>query len=441
MTSELSVYFENFLVGVVSVNSQLDISFRYSKRWLATKHHFPISVTMPLDEVGFPDAIVHPWLSNLLPEESQLSRVAKTLRLSSQDVIRILEEIGGDTVGALTFGKPSDTAQRKYETLNSFYKTNDSLDALEQHFSEIDSRPFLAGYNGIRISVAGGQKKTALTVIDALGHPVYRLPTKSDSLAINKSGAPSTLLVKPDNPHLLGMIENEVWCLKLAKSVGIDSAEATIIGEDTTKALAILRFDRKYGENGRIQRIHQEDFAQANGIYPFQKYEHVKPNRGLFGLSAKDLLSTIRHCRTGEAFALIDQFIFNILVANSDAHAKNYSLIFEDSSVPRLAPIYDVLTMLNWKHISKTYAQKIAGRTRTNTKIAGRHWKQFAKESGFRPTEVLGRVEELTDLILKNSAIVSEHIVTMSGALEAYVDQTASAVEKNVDRIRGKLHL
>lgn len=441
MMSELPVYFENFLVGVVSVSSQQNISFRYSKRWQSSKHQFPISVTMPVRDMEFPDSVVRPWLSNLLPEESQLSRVARTLRLSSQDVFEILVAIGGDTAGALTFGEPTDKAPQEYETLNSFYQTNDSHNALEQHFSDIENRPFLAGHNAIRISVAGGQKKTALAVIDSLGNPVYRLPEKGDVLAINKLGAPSTLIVKPDNPHMPGIVENEIWCLKLAKSVGIDSAEATIIGENTTKALAILRFDRKCGHNGNILRIHQEDFAQANGIYPFQKYEHVKPTRGLFGLSAKDLLSTTRHCRVVDTFTLLNQFIFNILIANSDAHAKNYSLIFKNSSIPSLAPIYDVMTVLNWRDISKTYAQKFAGRTRNNTKIAGRHWKQFAKDCGLRPAEVIGRVEELADLILRNSAVVSEDLVSMSGCFDAHVDQTARAVEKNVRRMRGKLHL
>ena len=441
MTHKLPVFYESFQIGIVSAPFGEDLSFRYTERWLATEGNFPISVTMPLVDDDFPEKVVLPWLTNLLPEESQLRQVAKALRLSSGDVIGILEEIGGDTAGALSFGTSRKKHLWKYDTLESFYRTNDSNSALEKHFRDIENRPFLAGQDKIRISVAGGQKKTALAVVDSVGTPVYRLPNRGDSLAITKSGAPSTLIVKPDNPILPGIVENEVWCLHLAKAVGIDSADSKIIGEGYSKAIAILRFDRRYGNNRQIKRIHQEDFAQANGLYPFQKYEHVKPARQLFGLSSNELLATARHCRTGDSLALLDQFIFNILVANSDAHAKNYSLTLSNSGPPSLAPMYDVLTVLNWKHVTKTYAQKIAGTSCNNNTIAGRQWEEFAKENGLRPTDVLGRVEELADRILTSSSQVSEEVVSMPGSLEANVYQTANAVEKNVRRMKGKLHL
>ena len=441
MTNKFPVFYDSFQVGIVSTPYQEEISFRYTERWLATKGNFPISLTMPLLDADFPEKVVLPWLTNLLPEESQLRQVAKVLRVSSRDVIGILEEIGGDTAGALSFGTPSKKHLRKYDTLESFYRTSDASSALEEHFRDIENRPFLAGQDEIRTSVAGGQKKTALAVVDSVGTPAYRLPNIGDSLAITKSGAPSTLIVKPDNPNLPGIVENEVWCLHLANAVGIDAADSKIIGEGSSKAIAILRFDRRYGNNNQIQRIHQEDFAQANSLYPFQKYEHVKPARQLFGLTSKELLATARHCRTDDSLALLDQFIFNVLVANSDAHAKNYSLIFSNSGTARLAPMYDILTVLNWKHITRIYAQKIAGRARNNNSIAGRHWKEFAKENGLRPTDVLGQVEEIADRILRISSQVSEEVVSMPGSLEANVFQTANVVEKNVRRMKGKLHL
>ena len=441
MTNKFPVFCESFQVGIVSALRREDVSFRYTERWLATEGNFPVSVTMPLVDADFPEKVVLPWLTNLLPEESQLRQIAKVLRVSSRDVIGILEEIGGDTAGALSFGTPNKKHLWKYDTLESFYRSNDSDSALEEHFRDIETRPFLAGQDEIRTSVAGGQKKTALAVVDSVGTPVYRLPNIGDSLAITKSGAPSTLIVKPDNPHLPGIVENEVWCLHLANAVGIDSADSKIIGEGSSKAIAILRFDRRYGGNKQIQRIHQEDFAQANGLYPFQKYEHVKPARQLFGLTSKELLATARHCGTDDSLALLDQFIFNVLVANSDAHAKNYSLIFSNADTPRLAPMYDVLTVLNWKHITRIYAQKIAGKARNNNSVAGRHWKEFAKENGLRPTDVLGQVEEIADRILRISSQVSEEVVSMPGSLEANVFQTANVVEKNVKRMKGKLHL
>ena len=175
------------------------------------------------------------------------------------------------------------------------------------------------------------------------GAPVLRLPREGDVLAIPLNGAPSTLIVKPDNPNLPGITENEVWCLRMAQAIGIEAAQATILQTSKRTAIGVLRYDRRVGRSGQLLRLHQEDFAQANGLPPGRKYE-----RGtLSGLDLKTLLETGRHVSASDALALLDQVIFNILVANTDAHAKNYSLILPVGAAPRLAPLYDVSTVLS----------------------------------------------------------------------------------------------
>jgi hypothetical protein len=44
-----------------------------------------------------------------------------------------------------------------------------------------------------------------------------------------------------------------------------------------------------------------------------------------------------------DALAVLDQVIINILVANNDAHAKNYSLTLPVVALPHLAPLYDAV--------------------------------------------------------------------------------------------------
>lgn len=137
--------------------------------------------------------------------------------------------------------------------------------------------------------------------------------------------------------------------------------------------------------------------------------------------------------------ALLDQVIFNILVANTDAHAKNYSLILPVGATPRLAPLYDVSSVLSWPHVVQSYAQSIAGKKRTPDLIAGRHWEAMAREIGYRPTDVRNRVQELVDKLVAGKVSVSADVAALPGATEGYVTQTAEAVEAAALRMAGRL--
>lgn len=413
----------------------MGLSLRYAERWLQTAGAFALSVTMPLRADPYPSDVISPWLANLLPEEEQLQVLTRSLGLDQADVLAVLAEIGGDTAGALSFGAATERALWVYKPLTTFYDTPDPRLALERHFEDLGRRPFLVGEEGVRQSLAGGQKKSALAVLAPDGAPVLRLPQEGDVLAVPLNGAPSTLIVKPDNPNLPGITENEVWCLRMARAIGIEAAQATILQSSKRTAIGVLRYDRRVGRSGQLLRLHQEDFAQANGLPPGRKYE-----RGtLPGLDLKTLLETGRHVSATDALALLDQVIFNILVANTDAHAKNYSLILPVGAAPRLAPLYDVSTVLSWPHVVKTYAQSIDGKKRNPDMVAGRHWEAIAREIGYRPADVKNRVQQIVDAMVANRAKVTAAVTVLPGATEGYVVQTAEAVEENALRMAGRL--
>ena len=435
MTTSVPVWFDDLAVGQVDVAADGSLSFGYSERWLLTAGAFPLSVAIPLRPEPYPSDVISPWLANLLPEEDQLKVLTRSLGLEQADVLAVLAAIGGDTAGALSFGAASDRAAWSYAPLTDFYHTADPKVALERHFEDLGRRPFLAGEDGVRQSLAGGQKKSALAVLDETGAPVLRLPQGGDVLAIPLNGAPSTLIVKPDNPNLPGITENEVWCLRMAQAIGIDAAQATIIQSSQRTAIGVLRYDRRIGRSGQLLRLHQEDFAQANGLPPGRKFE-----RGtLPGLNLKTLLETGRHVSAGDALALLDQVIFNIIVANTDAHAKNYSLILPVGATPRLAPLYDVSTVLSWPHVVQSYAQFIAGKKRQPDMIAGRHWEAIARDIGYRPTDVKNRVQQIVDAMVASNGKVTDEVSALPGATVGYVVETAEAVEKNALRIAGRL--
>lgn len=435
MTASVPIWFDDLAVGQVDVAADGSLSLRYAERWLQTTGAFPLSVTMPLRAAPYPSDVIFPWLANLLPEEEQLQVLTRSLGLDQADVLAVLSEIGGDTAGALSLGVSTDRALWAYKPLTSFYDTADPRLALERHFEDLGRRPFLVGEEGVRQSLAGGQKKSALAVLDPDGAPVLRLPQEGDVLAIPLNGASSTLIVKPDNPNLPGITENEVWCLRMAQAIGIEAAKATILQSSKRTAMGVLRYDRRVGRSGQLLRLHQEDFAQANGLPPGRKYE-----RGtLPGLDLKALLETGRHVSASDALALLDHVIFNILVANTDAHAKNYSLLLPVGAAPRLAPLYDVSTVLSWPHVAKTYAQSIDGKRRRPDMIAGRHWEAIAREIGYRPTDVKNRVQQIVDAMVANRARVTDYVTALPGATEGYVVQTAEAVEDNALRVAGRL--
>ena len=91
----------------------------------------------------------------------------------------------------------------------------------------------------------------------------------------------------------------------------------------------------------RALRLHQEDFAQALGIPASQKYERAGENHlaRMFDLLRRHSADPIR-----DMTRLWDQIVFNWLIGNTDAHVKNFSLLYSpDLRTLRLAPAYDLL--------------------------------------------------------------------------------------------------
>lgn len=191
MTVAVPIWFDGLAVGQVDVAADGSLSLRYTERWLEATGAFPLSVTMPLRADPYPSNIISPWLANLLPEEEQLQVLTRSLGLDQADVLAVLTEIGGDTAGALSFGVAADRAQWDYKPLTTFYDTADPHLALERHFDDLGRRPFLVGEEGVRQSLAGGQKKSALAVLGPDGAPVLRLHEVPINLVSSSPKAPA----------------------------------------------------------------------------------------------------------------------------------------------------------------------------------------------------------------------------------------------------------
>jgi serine/threonine-protein kinase HipA len=118
---QVPIWFDALHVADIEVATDGGLSLRYTERWRLAEGAFPLSVTMPLRAAPYPSEVIAPWLANLLPEEEQLRILTRSLGIDQADVLALLEQIGGDTAGALSFGAPTDRARWAWRPLTELY--------------------------------------------------------------------------------------------------------------------------------------------------------------------------------------------------------------------------------------------------------------------------------------------------------------------------------
>ena len=78
---------------------------------------------------------------------------------------------------------------------------------------------------------------------------------------------------------------------------------------------------------------------------------------------------------------LLDAAIFNLIIGNADAHAKNFSLLHLGGTIT-LAPLYDLLSTILYAELSPKLAMKIGGKA-VMADIEPRHWDRFASDTSW----------------------------------------------------------
>jgi serine/threonine-protein kinase HipA len=213
------------------------------------------------------------------------------------------------------------------------------------------------------------------------------------------NGSPSTHILRPDTRRLCGSVQNEAFCLTLARRVKIPTSNITTGQAGKRTYLLARRYDRA-DLGGRWRRLHQEDYCQALGKPPTAKYESNLT--GICGPTLKDMFELTRqHMLPSETVRLLDLIIFNVLVCNTDAHVKNYSIMLRGNGAS-LAPIYDVLCGDVWENVTKNMVQKIGSATRADD-LTRAQWQLFASECSLNPRQVLDRVAALAKLVIAES--------------------------------------
>ena len=412
----LSVYFEQRRVGTIDIDKN-GPGFTYDPGWVGLKGAFPISITMPLGSERIASGTFLPWAANLLPESVQLGTLGQLLGMARGDVIGLLSAIGGDTAGALSIGQPGRTASLYWHPIE---KPKD----LERLIEELPSKPFLVGDEGVSMSLAGVQTKLAVAV------------DQTGCVCIPMNGSPSTHILKPDAPRLWGSVQNEAFCLTLARRMKIPTPSVTTGQAGKRTYLLVKRFDRTE-VSGRWRRLHQEDYCQALGKPPSAKYEANQT--GIRGPALEDMFElTRRHMPSIDIVHLLDMVVVNVLACNTDAHAKNYAIIIRGNGAS-IAPMYDLMCGEVWENVTKNLAQKIAGKSR-GEHLNGRDWQLFARECGLNPRQVLDRVGTLAKSALAEAEAAASEVAAMPAGTHEVLDQTREAVERRARILLAQLH-
>jgi serine/threonine-protein kinase HipA len=403
--AELPIFYETRRVGTIETHED-GPSFVYEPEWLRTRGAFPLSILMPLSPRRTSPQIFEPWAANLLPEASQLRTVGRRLGAAPEDTIAILAEIGRDTAGALSIGKAGSSDP------GGWVPVPDAA-ALERIINELPSKPFLVGEDGVSMSLAGVQNKLGVAV------------NAEGQICIPHNGAPSTHILKPDSDNLFGGTQNEALCLVLASHCGLNASRVTTGKAGKRTYLLVTRYDR-IEQAGHWRRLHQEDFCQALGKPPSAKYEANQS--GINGPTLIDMFALTRNAmRAPDVLNLLDYVIFNILVCNTDAHAKNYSLMISGKGFS-LAPIYDVMCAAAWEGITRNLAQKIAGRNR-GEHLKRRHWETFAADCGLSAPRLIKRVEELANAVLRETTGAATEANAMPAGTHVMMPAFVEAIE------------
>lgn len=386
MARTLDVYLHQSLVGYLTQDDDGLMAFTYAERWLDHPEAIALSHSLPLRQQPFNRSECRAFFNGILPEEANRRAIAKNLGISANNDFAMLEEIGGECAGAITFlpmGAPFPESDSRYRPLTQ--------QELADILRSLPRRPLLAGEEGVRLSLAGAQDKIAVFVADG-------------SFFLPLGGAPSTHILKPAVEQFAGLVFNEAFCMRLSRAAGLPTANVELGVVDGVDYLLVERYDRLRTPSSaesisRMTRLHQEDFCQALGITSEHKYQ----NEG--GPSLQQCFALLRDVSSVPVLdlrSLLDGVIFNFLIGNNDAHGKNFSLLYQGASrrdlQVRLAPFYDLLSTVYYPDLAPKMAMKIGGEY-VSGKVMPRNFERLAEEAGLGKPFVKKRVHEMAETL------------------------------------------
>jgi serine/threonine-protein kinase HipA len=258
-----------------------------------------------------------------------------------------------------------------------------------------------------RISISGVQEKYSMA------------QNKNDLLLTGNRGSHILKPVPAERLELVSdMPANEHVSMQIAaQAFGIrTAANGMIFFDDGSPAYITRRFD--YKSDGSKYQL--EDFATLLGKSPEKEGDDFKYNA-----SYLDIAVLIQRYVAAAPVALVQFFqlvVCNYIIANGDAHLKNFSLIESDQGDYLLAPAYDLLcTALHTDDtILALHEGLYPGDHKEDSFVkSGSYTKTsfliFAEKTGVRPDIASGIIDEIMNSVVKAVELVEKSFLSAEG--------------------------
>jgi len=383
-------------IGRVHRSRSGQLSFKYNEAWQRHPTAYPLSLSMPLALTEHSHAKVDAFLWGLLPDnERVIERWSQQYHVSPKYSFGLISHVGEDVAGAVQFVRPERMGTIAREGQQNEIKWLKEHDVAERLRALRNDHSAWRNANDTgQFSLAGAQPKTALLLQNGeWGIPSGRTPTNR--------------ILKPPTGEWDGHAENEHFCLELARALGFIVPPSKVMRFEDEIAIVIERYDRTYVD-GNLVRVHQEDICQAHGLPPTKKYES-EGGPGI--LSIVDLLRSQSTSAADDIDRFIDATVYNWLIAGTDAHAKNYSVLIGTNAV-RLAPFYDLASILPYKQLNlmkAKMAMRVGGMYRIRY-IGVHQWTKMAEDIHVDGDRLIHRIRDLTQALPDHIQTVRQQV-------------------------------
>lgn len=362
--------------------------FEYDAQWLQQPGGYVLAPQFALAGTRFTGQLVRSFFENLLPEGAALDDVIAALALRDPSPFELLGQLGKELPGVLSL-LPEDAQPAMLQQYRPL-----PYGALSERIRSL--RPLLLSNVPATMSLAGAQEKMGL-----------RFDKRSKLLSESVGASPTTHILKPDTrqeryqPSAL----NEYACMKLARALKLPVNDVGFLRVPEPVYL-VERYDR-VNLAGNIVSLHQFDGCQLLGHGSGWKYER---QGGL--ASVPKLVAALRALpvRGSDLLRLQQWVMFNYLIGNADAHAKNLSVLVDETGF-RLAPFYDLLCV---RAYGDTGLALYIGDEDTFDAVGAHSWEALCNDCGFRLPETLKGFRKMAQDLLpawqKTQAAIIEDV-------------------------------
>ena len=404
MKHNINIFCNNERVGIIEIDlNSNNVELIYDENW--KNIGFELSPHLKFDK-SIDSNSIKKFVNNLLPEGNGLDAISIILQISKANKFGLLEAIGNETAGALTFS-PDNIVVTNFREISNEELTERIINKENINITLWDGK--------IRLSLSGVQDKLPLVVL------------KDNKYGIGEGKIASTHILKFEKKDDIHLVLNEYFCMKLAKLCGLNVAEVEIRKFGTQNVLFVKRFDREFFEiddnSFEISKRHIIDGCQLLDLDVNMKYEKVytdyRGNANFKNLFESSKLTTNKILTK---LNLLKWTLFNLCINNFDAHAKNISFFVNKNGL-ELTPLYDLVNIDMYPQFHNNFAMAF-GDEFDSKKIGIYDIVGFCVHIDIQPRLIRSEFKLIVNNIRKNIGIIKNDMLGL------YSDNEIKFLEK-----------